>query len=684
MHPSARIRNFSIIAHIDHGKTTLADRILELTGAADRSARCTSRSSTTWTSSASAASRSRPAPSRSTTRRRTGRTYVLNLIDTPGHVDFTYEVSRSLAACEGARPRRRRRRRASRRRRSPTPTSRSTTTSRSSRSSTRSTCPRAEPDEAARGDRAGHRHPGAATPSSTSAQDRASASTSCSSGSSRDIPPPQGDPDGAAAGPDLRLLVRRLPRRRPASSASSTARSEPATKIRFMGDRTRSTRSTELGIFTPEAAGRSTSSTVGEVGYVIANIKDLARCHEIGDTITDADRPAAEPLPGLPGRQADGLRRPLPDRRRTTTTNLRDALEKLRLNDASFTFEPETSTALGFGFRCGFLGLLHMEIIQERLEREFDLDAHHDRPDASRYRVTDDARRGRRDRRTRRSCPTRSASSAIEEPLHPGDDHHAATSTSAAIMQLCRGAPRHAGHDSSTSARSRVILDVRAPAGRGRLRLLRQAEVGLARLRLDRLRVHRLPRRRPRQARHPGQRRAGRRPVAHRPPRQGRRRGRKLLVEKLKEMIPRQHVRGRHPGGDRRRRSSPARRSRRSARTSPPSATAATSRRKRKLLEKQKEGKKRMKQVGTRRDPAGGLPGGAEGRGLRRAPCAAGERENPASDGAHGFRSQDRSGRPRWPSAGTARTGPRSRRRAAEPGLGDGARAPGLARPRCP
>ena len=125
---------------------------------------------------------------------------------------------------------------------------------------------------------------------------------------------------------------------------------------------------------------------VGEVGFIIASIKRVADA-QIGDTITEAARPTAEAVPRLQGAEADGLRRALPGRGPRSTRELRDALEKLRLNDASFFFEPETSAALGFGFRCGFLGLLHMEIVQERLEREFDMDLITTAPGVL-YRVT--------------------------------------------------------------------------------------------------------------------------------------------------------------------------------------------------------------------------------------------------------------------------------------------------------
>ena len=128
---------------------------------------------------------------------------------------------------------------------------------------------------------------------------------------------------------------------------------------------------TEVGIFTP-ADAPTRALEIGDVGYVIANIKSLGEI-DVGDTITSASEPGARAARRLPQGRADGVLRPLPERRREYD-GLRDALEKLKLNDAALVYEPESSVALGFGFRCGFLGLLHMEIVQERLERDYDLD----------------------------------------------------------------------------------------------------------------------------------------------------------------------------------------------------------------------------------------------------------------------------------------------------------------------
>ena len=175
-----------------------------------------------------------------------------------------------------------------------------------------------------------------------------------------------------------------------------------------------------MGVFRPE---RETvpSLSVGEVGSFWANIKDL-HWTRIGDTITETNRPTAEPLPGFAEAKPMVFAGLFPTNA-DDYANLRDAMDKLRLNDASFTFEPENSTALGFGFRCGFLGLLHMEIVQERLEREFDLDLITTAPGVS-YRVTKTDGDRRRDREPE-SPPRAQLHRADGGALHLLDDHHA-------------------------------------------------------------------------------------------------------------------------------------------------------------------------------------------------------------------------------------------------------------------
>ena len=184
------------------------------------------------------------------------------------------------------------------------------------------------------------------------------------------IPAPKGDPASAAPGPHLRQPLRRLQGRDRLRPAGGRARSRPASTIRLMASGAEA-EPLELGVFRPQLVPVK-QLVAGEVGYVATGLKSV-RDAQVGDTLTTAARPAAEPLPGYQEAKSlvfagiypvSGEDYPL----------LRDALEKLHLNDASFTYEPESSVALGFGFRCGFLGLLHMEIVQERLEREFDLD----------------------------------------------------------------------------------------------------------------------------------------------------------------------------------------------------------------------------------------------------------------------------------------------------------------------
>ena len=197
--------------------------------------------------------------------------------------------------------------------------------------------------------------------------------------------------------------------------------------------------------------------------------------------------------------------------------DLRDAMEKLRLNDASFTFEPESSTALGFGFRCGYLGLLHMEIIQERLEREFNLSLITTAPSVP-YLV-----KTTRGQELEISNPVKLPEVQLIDEIQ--EPYILATIITkdeflGGILALGRGAARHAGLARIRGHAARRP-QVRAPAERGHPRLLRQAQVALARLRLLRLPAHRLPARRPREARHPHQRRARGRPRVHRPPRQG-------------------------------------------------------------------------------------------------------------------------------------------------------------------
>jgi GTP-binding protein LepA len=371
------IRNFSIIAHIDHGKTTLSDRLMERTGA------LTQREMSEQFLDSMDLERERGITIKQHSVRlnykaKDGQDYILNLIDTPGHVDFAYEVSRSLAACQGALL--------------------VVDASQGVEAQTLANAhlavdagleivpvlnkidlPGAEPEKAREqienviGIDASH-----------------AILASAKQGIGIDeileaivhlMPPPQGDRDATLRGlvfdswfdqyRGVVILVHVV-----------DGELKPGMKVRLMASGG-SYLVENVGVFTPKPMPVE-QLEAGEVGFVVAGIKTVSDV-AIGDTLTDDRKPAAEALPGFKEIKPmvfAGLYPVDADQ----YAELRDALEKLRLNDASFFYEPETSTALGFGFRCGFLGLLHMEIVQERLEREFSLNLLVTAPSV-RYRV---------------------------------------------------------------------------------------------------------------------------------------------------------------------------------------------------------------------------------------------------------------------------------------------------------
>jgi len=359
------IRNFSIIAHIDHGKTTLSDRLLERTGA------LTQREMTDQVLDSMDLEKERGITIKQHSVRldykaKDGRDYVLNLIDTPGHVDFSYEVSRSLAACQGALL--------------------VVDASQGVEAQTLANAhlavdsgleiipvlnkidlPGAEPDKA---------REQIETIIGIDASQAILASAKQGIGVDdileaivTRVPPPQGDPNGP-----LRAMVfdSWFDQYRGVVVLVHVVdgRLEPGMKVRLMASGG-AYEVEQLGVFTPKPVPKDALSA-GEVGFVVAGIKKIADT-KIGDTLTDDRHPAAELLPGFKEVKPmvfAGLYPVDADQ----YAELREALEKLRLNDSSFFYEPETSAALGFGFRCGFLGLLHMEIVQERLEREFSLE----------------------------------------------------------------------------------------------------------------------------------------------------------------------------------------------------------------------------------------------------------------------------------------------------------------------
>jgi GTP-binding protein LepA len=359
------IRNFSIIAHIDHGKSTLADRFIQICGGLseremseqvldsmdlERERGITIKAQSVSLNYAS----------------RDGNTYQLNFIDTPGHVDFSYEVSRSLAACEGALL--------------------VVDAAQGVEAQSVANCitaidqglevlpvlnkidlPAADPEKVV-----------AEIEDIIGIDAQSAIRVSAKTGVGVEdlleqlvelIPPPQGDPEGPLQALiidswfDNYVGVVSLVRIVGGSMRKRDKIKVMSTGINYNADR--------VGVFTPKMLDRDELRT-GEVGFVIAGIKDIYGA-PVGDTLTSAREPCQAPLPGFKQIQPRVFAGLFPINS-DDYENFREALQKLRLNDAALHFEPETSAALGFGFRCGFLGMLHMEIVQERLEREYDLE----------------------------------------------------------------------------------------------------------------------------------------------------------------------------------------------------------------------------------------------------------------------------------------------------------------------
>jgi GTP-binding protein LepA len=355
-----RIRNFSIVAHIDHGKSTLADRILEVTETLSL------RQMREQVLDSMDLERERGITIKAQAVRVAWRGHQLNLIDTPGHVDFTYEVSRALQACEGALL--------------------VVDAAQGIEAQTLANAylalendleivpvvnkidlPQADPGTTA------------ADVAQLVGEDservlRISAKTGAGIEEVLDavvdrIPAPEGDP---AAPPRALVFDSSYDQYRGvvAFVRMVDGRFTPRQRLRAMAAGTRF-EAEELGFFSPDRSPTETLEA-GEVGYVVTGLKDVSRLR-VGDTLTAEERPASTPLPGYKDVKPTVFAGLFPTES-DDYPDLRDALERLKLNDASLFYEPETSRALGFGFRCGFLGLLHMEIVRERLEREFDLD----------------------------------------------------------------------------------------------------------------------------------------------------------------------------------------------------------------------------------------------------------------------------------------------------------------------
>ena len=375
-----KIRNFCIIAHIDHGKSTLADRLIELTGRVNkRDMEAQLLDSMDLERERGITIKLAPVNINYTYE---GETYQLNLIDTPGHVDFTYEVSRSLAACEGA--------------------ILVVDATQGVEAQTVANCYLALDNDlailpvinkidlaSARVEEAVEEIEELGLPAQDAPRISAKEGINIEDvlvDVIKNVPAPQGDPTAPLKAlifdcvydnyKGVLLFIRIF-----------DGNVKVGTKLKLFRSGGKLYDVTEVGIFTPTMLATE-SLAAGDVGYIAASIKTVSDAH-VGDTVTDADNPTANPLKGYKEVQsmvfcgifpADGSK----------YNDLKEALEKLKLNDASLQYEPDTSLALGFGFRCGFLGLLHMDVIQQRLEREFDLDLVTTAPSVSYHVYTTD------------------------------------------------------------------------------------------------------------------------------------------------------------------------------------------------------------------------------------------------------------------------------------------------------